>query len=666
MPDIIGIDTGGTFTDFVLLRDGHIETLKVPSTPDDPSRAAEEGARALASPGDVLAHGTTVGTNALLERKGARTVLVTTAGFEDVLQIGRQARPELYALEPEVAEPLVPADLRLGADERMGAKGEVVRSLTTAEAERIAGAVVAAAPDAVAVSLLFSFLDPAHERMLAEAIRHALPECFVSVSSDVLPEFREYERTSTVVANAYIGPVMSNYLGRMEDRLKARLRVMQSSGGSIPVELARRQPVRTVLSGPAGGVIGASHVARSAGFDQLITLDMGGTSTDVALCPGGVQLAHAHNVGGTPIGASAVDIETVGAGGGSIARVDAGGALRVGPESAGAVPGPACYGVGDEPTVTDANLVLGRMVPEHFVGGRMALDAGRATEAVARLGEAMGMSTEDAALGVVRIANAVMERALRAVSLERGHDPRDFVLVAFGGAGPQHACELATGLGVGRVLVPRHPGVLSALGVGIADVVRDFSRTVMARDADALEALPALFAEMESEGFAALEAEGFARDALRTERSADARYVGQAFELSIPWPEGAGPAFHALSSAFHEAHERRFGYANRGAAVEVVTARLRVVAPTPPRAEPRLERTAVVAEPVGERQVWFEAGPQPAPVYDRDQLAPGHAIAGAALVVQMDATTVVPPGWSGEVDDYGNLVLRAEGGDHGR
>ena len=485
---VLGIDTGGTFTDFVAITDERVTVHKLPSTPEDPAAAAAEGA-ALVPLGDddAVAHGTTVATNALLERRGARTALVTTEGFEDVLEIGRQARRDLYDLAYRAPAPLVPRELRLGLAERVDAAGNVLRAPSPDEIDDIAARVRALEPEAVAISLLFAFLHPEHERMLSEALADAAP--FVTTSSEVLPEFREYERTSAVVVNAYVGPLMSGYLDRLRERLGRPMRVMQSSGGAISVDLARRQPVRTVLSGPAGGVIGAAYVAGAAGFDHIITLDMGGTSTDVSLCPGRVQAATGFEVDGLPVGVPVIDIRTVGAGGGSIARLDAGGALRVGPESAGASPGPACYGLGDLPTVTDANLLLGRMAAERFLDGRVAIDPRRSREAIERLAAGMGADSRQAALGIVRIANAVMERALRTVSLERGHDPRDFTLVAFGGAGPQHACELAAGLGIERVLVPRHAGVLSAMGVAIAEVVKDYSRTVMARSSAEMDRL---------------------------------------------------------------------------------------------------------------------------------------------------------------------------------
>ncbi len=653
---VLGIDTGGTFTDFVAITDERVTVHKLPSTPEDPAAAAAEGA-ALVPLGedDAVAHGTTVATNALLERRGARTALVTTEGFEDVLEIGRQARRDLYDLAYRARAPLVPRELRLGLAERVDAAGNVLRAPSPDEIDDIAARVRALEPEAVAISLLFAFLHPEHERMLSEALADAAP--FVTTSSEVLPEFREYERTSAVVVNAYVGPLMSGYLDRLRERLGRPMRVMQSSGGAISVDLARRQPVRTVLSGPAGGVIGAAYVAGAAGFDHIITLDMGGTSTDVSLCPGRVQAATGFEVDGLPVGVPVIDIRTVGAGGGSIARLDAGGALRVGPESAGASPGPACYGLGDLPTVTDANLLLGRMAAERFLDGRVAIDPRRSREAIERLAAGMRADSRQAALGIVRIANAVMERALRTVSLERGHDPRDFTLVAFGGAGPQHACELAAGLGIERVLVPRHAGVLSAMGVAIAEVVKDYSRTVMARSSAEMDRLRRTMEELEQLARAELSASEPGDPVMR--RSLDVRYRGQSFELPVDWPSDG--SYASLEAAFHEAHHVRFGYADAGAPVEVVTARLaaavpglrpNLVAETP---HDRLRRSGET------REVWFDAGPEQTAIFDRESLAPGDRFDGPALVTQMDATTLVPPGWSARVDGFRNLMVSPRG-----
>ncbi len=663
MPEsILGIDTGGTFTDLVLIADGTLTVHKLPSTPDDPSRAAVEGAASMSlDDGGRVAYGTTVATNALLERKGARTALVTTEGFEDVIQIGRQARTRLYDLEYQPPDPLVPPELRFGIAERIAADGTVVTPLTDKAVADIVRRVTESGVDAVAVSLLFSFLHPAHEITLRDALAAARTSgapLFVTASSDLLPEFREFERTSTVVVNAYVGPLMSAYLERLGSLIKYPLTVMQSSGGGTSVTVARREPVRTVLSGPAGGVIGATHVARLAGFDRIITFDMGGTSTDVALCLGRVQTSTNHAVDGMPIGVPGIDIHTVGAGGGSIARVDAGGALRVGPESAGADPGPACYGRGVDPTVTDANLLLGRMIPEGFLGGRMPISVSRAEAAVGDVASAMGVGPRESALGIVRVANAVMERALRNVSLERGFDPREFTLVPFGGAGPQHACELAEALDMRSVLVPRYPGVLSALGVAIADTSKELSRTVMAQDAGAFSAAENALGELCRQASDEIVSEGADRQGISLERAADARYKGQSFELRVDWPEKA--SYDLIAEAFHVEHGTRFGYADRRARVEIVNVRVRAVvaAQLPEFAQEPLRRQ--IPEPADHAEMWFNdgsLGALEASVYQREDLAPGAAFDGPALITQMDATTVLPPGWSATVDTRRNLVL---------
>ena len=657
---ILGIDTGGTFTDFALVVDGQVVVHKLFSTPDDPSRAAVDGAEAMGLPPEAtITHGTTVATNALLERKGARTALVTTVGFEDVIQIGRQARSRLYDLEYQPPVPLVPRDLRFGVDERIAADGAVVVALTSGAIDAIDDRLAGADIDAVAISFLFSFLHPAHEAALRDAIAARNPSLYVTASSDLIPEFREFERTSTTVINSYVGSLLAGYLERLRTLVGRPLRVMQSSGGSITVDLARREPVRAVLSGPAGGVIGATYVAGLAGHHRIVTFDMGGTSTDVALCPGRVQTSTNYAIDGLPIGVPVIDIATVGAGGGSIARVDAGGALRVGPESAGADPGPACYGRGEEPTVTDANLLLGRLLPDRFLDGRMVIDRARAQTALGRVGAALGGSEREAALGVVRVANAVMERALRNVSLERGFDPREFTLVPFGGAGPQHACELAAALDIRTVLVPRHPGVLSAIGVAIADVSKEFSRTVMAAGPEAFGAVAQTADALDAQAIADLTAEGFEREDIQLARSLDVRYAGQSFELPV---EGSSNAtYETVAAAFQEAHAARFGYADDRATVVIVNTRLRATIAAP-RPDVVFDAGAPhAADAVSAAEAWFVDGPVQAQVYERDALAPGATFDGPALVAQMDATTVVPPSWRAIVDGYGNLVLTSGG-----
>ncbi len=659
---IVGIDVGGTFTDIAILEDGQLKVHKLPSTPDDPSRGILQGVSETGVTDADFVHGSTVATNALLEGKGARTALVTTLGFEDVLEIGRQARTELYNLDIDRAPALAPWELRFGLAERVDHTGAIIEDLTPQALETLAALLQEAEVDAIAVSFLFSFLNSAHEQMVLEALKRLPNTPFISISSQVLPEFREYERTSTVVVNSYVGQLMQHYLVGLEKSLGKGLRIMQSSGGSITAGMAAEQPVRTILSGPAGGVVGAFYTAVQAGYPDIITLDMGGTSTDVSLCPGTIKESTNSNVGGYPIGVPMIEIHTVGAGGGSIARLNTGGALVVGPQSAGADPGPACYGKGDQITVTDANLILGRLLPDHFLGGRLELDRKRSESLIETLASQIGITMTDAALGIQRVVNANMERAIRTISLERGYDPRLFTLVPFGGAGPMHSCELAQELGIPRVLVPARPGILSAFGVAIADIVKDYSRTVMLRGDDVNRSR----LEEEFHGM-----EGFAREELRGEglpdgdmvarRFLDARYVGQSFELTIDYPAdtGRGNLERYIRDSFYTAHLRRFGYADKKEPVEIVSIRMKMelemdkpqsVAQSPGSADSS-------AAKMGEAEVVFASGPSITPLYDREKLVSGAHIQGPGLVIQMDSTVVITPEWSGTVDPYGNLVL---------
>lgn len=663
MAGILGVDVGGTFTDFLLWENGRLRTYKRPSTPADPARAVLDGIADMGAAPDELVHGSTVATNALLERKGARTALLTTRGFADTLLIGRQARPWLYALHPTRPAPLVPNDLRIELDERVSAQGEVLQPLDGAQLERALDRICAAGTESLAVCFLFSFLRPEHERTAAEAAaRRGLR---VSVSHEVLPEYREYERMSTTTVNAYVSPLMDRYLTRLDAALRRagvrRLRVMQSDGGSIGAPTAGRLAVRTVLSGPAGGVAGAFAVARAAGFSDVITFDMGGTSTDVALCPARVLTRDETTIAGLAIRVPIVDVHTVGAGGGSLARLDSGGALRVGPESAGADPGPACYGRGDRPTVSDAHAVLGRLLPRFFLGGRMTIYPERARAALASLGEAFG-GVEQAAAAVIAVANANMERALRVVSVERGYDPRAFTLVAFGGAGPLHACDLADLLGIPRVLVPRFPGVLSALGMVVAPVTHDVSASAMCLADAGLEGLlrrvvPALV----TRGRAELAADGHDVRAATAELVLSMRYAGQSYELPVqaplPSPGSRVPRFSAesLRAAFHAAHRQRYGHADPNRPVECVSVRVRVTLPPPPvRLTPDFEDGDPRA---GTAPVWCAGRRRRAAVLVRECLRPGQRYDGPAVVAQMDATTLIPPGWRATVDEMANLVL---------
>ena len=664
---VVGIDVGGTFTDIAVLQDGQLTVHKLPSTPQNPSLGIVQGVNevGIAPESADFVHGSTVATNALLEGKGARTALVTTMGFEDVLEIGRQSRAELYNLEQDRTPTLAPWELRFGLSERVDYTGTILEDLQPDAIEALMELVTQSGVDAVAVSFLFSFLNPVHEDMVNEALRRLDPRPFISLSSQVLPEFREFERTSTVVVNAYVGQVMSRYLGELEETLGEGLRIMQSSGGSITARLAAEQPVRTILSGPAGGVVGAFHVSSLAGYPDIITLDMGGTSTDVSLCPGRIKETGSSNVGGHPISVPMIEIHTVGAGGGSIARVDTGGALSVGPQSAGADPGPACYGRGDQLTVSDANLLLGRLRPDHFLGGRLTLDLPRARGLMASLAGQLGLGEQQAALGILRVVNANMERAIRAISLERGYDPRNFTLVPFGGAGPVHGCDLARELGIPRVLIPARPGILSALGVAIADIVKDYSRTVMLRGADLDRSrLEEEFHGMEGLARAELEQEGLPSGRMTARRFLDVRYVGQSFELTVDYPTSRSSRSseglaRAISDSFYRAHLQRFGYADRNEPVEIVNLRLKLDLPVD-KPDLQLESGAGSGTAQAEMErvdVVYREGELETPLYNRDLLSTGDRIVGPALVVQMDTTTVVPPGWQGDVDAYGNLLL---------
>jgi N-methylhydantoinase A len=673
----LGSDTGGTFTDFVWLADdGRWHIHKQLSTPADPSEAILAGLAALHVPPEAaVVHGSTVATNALLERQGARTALITTAGFADVLAIGRQNRPDLYALVPQKPEPLVPRPWRFEVSERVTAQADILTPLDEAALEPILRHIREDQVESVAVCLLFSFLRPEHEQRIQDIIRRqqaagtGVP-LYVSLSSEILPEYREYERTAVTVINAYVAPLMSRYLERLTAGVAPRpLTVMQSNGGVISALTAGVQAARTVLSGPAGGVVGAHFVARQVGFDEIITFDMGGTSTDVALCPGRLPTTSHGEIAGLPLRLPTIDIHTVGAGGGSLAYVDAGGALHVGPQSAGADPGPACYGrlMGDDSmraTTTDANLVLGRLDAGHFLGGTMRLDVARASAALAAVAKAMAVPSEEAAAwGVLRVANVTMERAIRRISVERGYDPRRFTLVAFGGAGPLHACDLAQSLQIPRVLVPAVAGVLSALGMLVAAPAKDYSQTVMERvgsdEWGSGEWLPGRFEPLVARAMGDMAAEGHDPAAVELGYSLDMRYLGQSHELTIALAPTDMTAPQLLSEAFHKAHEHRYGYRQAEATVEVVTIRLAAVAQVElPQMEKRpLAPGSAQAAIVGRKSVWFDERPWTTTLYDRVRLQPGHRFSGPAVVFQYDTTTVVPPEWKAAVDVYGNILL---------
>ena len=649
----LGVDVGGTFTDLVALSEGTLVTAKVPSTPRDQSvgvmnavGASEVEAGAVTA----LAHGMTVATNALLERRGSRTALVTTEGFRDVLEIARQNRPSLYDLSQDRPPPLVPRELRFTVKERMGPDGEI-EPLDEDSLKSAVSAVEEADVEAVAVCLLFAFAHPEHERRVGEMFREALPDVHVSLSSEVLPEFREYERFSTTAADAYLAPRLAAYLrnlaGKAEEAGLSSPLIMQSSGGVVRVEDAIEDAAGCVLSGPAGGVVGAAYVGSLGGYEDLLTFDMGGTSTDVAPIIGGeAQTTTETVVAGVPIKLPMVDVHTVSAGGGSVAWADAGGALRVGPHSAGAEPGPAGYGMGgEEPAVTDANLYLGYLRDGAELGGEVVLRRELSERALSTLGEKLGLEAEEAALGIVRVANAEMVRALRVISVERGLDPREFALLAFGGAGGLHACALAEELGMQTVLVPRAGGVLSALGLAISDLRRDYVRPYLT----ALEELDAnLFEErvedMERTAAGDLEDPNYAR-------RADLRYRGQSFELTVEADE-----LEEIEERLHAAHEQRYGYRMEDEPVELVN--LRLVA-TVPVEKPRLDEPKKGEDKAegARREANFDGGWLEVPVFDREEMGAGSEVSGPAVVEFKESTCVVRPGWRGAVDGVGTLVL---------
>lgn len=664
MPLRVAVDTGGTFTDCVWIEDGRLRTLKVFSTPHDPSEAIAGALARIAGNRKaeiVLLHGTTVGTNALLQRTGARVALVTTAGFEDAIEIGRQARPNLYDLNVRRIEPLVSRELRFGVAERTRPGGGVERVPTSQALVSLRESIEKSGAESLAVCLLFAFANPANEEAIARELRKTnLP---LSLSHRILPEFREYERMSTVTVNAYLQPLMQAYLESLRHRLasgnsRSRIFVMQSSGGITALESAAAQPVRTVLSGPAGGAVGALKIAQRNGFDQIVSFDMGGTSTDVALLEGRLILTSEAEVAGLPVRVPMLNIHTVGAGGGSLARIDAGGALRVGPESAGADPGPICYGKGTQPTVTDANLLLGRLRSENFLGGSFRLDVERTRklflEWIAQ--HQLKFTAEELSAGIVRVVNATMEKAIRVVSIEQGYDSREFSLLSFGGAGALHACELAAALSMPRVIVPPSPGALSAYGILVSDVVKDLSRTSPTllspeRFGEIAQRLDREFAELKGSAQREYKRENW-RGVPIMESSIDMRYQGQGYELSVPWKKSP-----ELLQDFHSAHRRRFGYHHPGKKIEAVTLRLR--ATLPPAAHLHREDRSVAASKSAslKSSVWFEGRRLPTPVLQRESLKTNFRANGPLVITEYTATTFVPPGWKVTVARSGSLIL---------
>jgi len=652
----IGVDTGGTFTDFIFKDGERWGVYKILSTPPDPATAVLEGLKEIGlGKRKRITHGSTVATNAILERKGSKTALITNKGFEDIIEIGRQNRSRLYDLAYKKEPCIVAADLRFGIQGRILHTGEELEPLNVEEARAIVNRIRELQVESVAVCFLFSYINPSHENLLGELLRKT--DVSVSLSHEILAEFREFERTSTTVINAYVCRKMESYIGHLMDELSQRdtLSIMQSNGGSISAPTAMKESVRTILSGPAGGVVGAFEIGKMAGHSKLITFDMGGTSTDVCLLDGTLSITVESEISGYPIKVPMIDIHTVGAGGGSIAFLDEGGSLRVGPESAGADPGPICYGKGEWITVTDANLLLGRLIPDHFLGGRMELQSDRIGPYFEKMAKEAGLSPLELAEGILSVANTSMEKAIRVISVERGFDPREFTLLCFGGAGGMHAASLARLLNIPNVLVPKNPGILSALGMLMADVIKDYSLTVMTNEHKSKrEELVAGFFDLEKRGVQDLLEEGISEENLVLERYLDMRYEGQSYEIIVPFDED-------YVNGFHKVHEKTYGYRNENKTVEIVNLRLRARGiPDKPKfreAEKLVERIPSEAF-LGQRKVMFEGKDMEAMVIDREKLLAGNRIKGPAIVVEYSSTTVIPPFAGGFVDKFGNIVLQ--------
>lgn len=650
----IGVDIGGTFTDFVIFDGAGVRIHKVLSTPGNPAEAVLRGLSQIVetSGNEEIIHGSTVATNALLERKGAKTALITTEGFEDVLEIGRQTRLQIYNLFVDKPAPLVPASKRFGVPERTLPTGEVLRPVKERPVREILQKIKDQGVESIAICLLFSYANPENENQVQELVQElGLP---VSVSHRILPEYREYERCSTTVVNAYLSPIVDGYLSLLEEKINGTLRIMQASGGYISVGKSREEPVRTILSGLAGGVVGAVQVAKLAGYENIITFDMGGTSTDVSLCYGDIHTTTETIIGGCPIRVPVIDIHTVGAGGGSIAYLDEGGALRVGPQSAGADPGPICYGRGDRLTVTDAHLFLGRMDPEHFLGGRMELDTERVEFYMEQFARLWGLDPLRVAEGILEVANATMERAIRVISVGRGYDPREFVLVSFGGAGGLHACDLARAMSIPTVLVPKNPGVLSVLGMLLTDIVKDYSQTILVRsDQIDYQGIMELFQPLEDRGLWEISAEGVEEEQIVLERFVDMRYIGQSYEITVPF------GVHFVHD-FHRLHHRMYGHSDQQKPTEIVNLRLRALGKS---TRPQIRRMELADEDpssaiVGTREAFFSGSFHKSILYDRGKLKPGNRLQGPALLVELSATTVLPPDFTCQVDQFENLILK--------
>ncbi len=664
----MGVDTGGTFTDFVFWRNGTLQIAKRLSTPHNPAEALLAEINPDTAP-PIIIHGTTVATNVLLERRGAVTALITTAGFKDVLVIGRGDRPSLYDMNQTRPEPLIPDALRLEIAERTTYDHQVLVPLHDDAVRALIPILEAQHVTAIAVCLLHSYANPAHEQRIGAILQAHNPHWHISLSHRIVNEAREYERTATTVVNAYVAPHLTHYLAYLATHLptQTKLRIMASDGGSMGVGTAQTFAARTTLSGPAGGIVGAFAVAQQLGITHCISFDMGGTSTDVALCDGSLPRSGGSAVGGLPVRLPSLDIHTVGAGGGSLVRIDSGGAVRVGPQSAGANPGPACYGIGTQPTVTDANVILGRLRPDAFLGGTMPLDVSRANAAMQAVATHLGNDHITAALGTIRIVNAAMARAVRTISVERGHNPRHFALVAFGGAGPLHAVQLAHELGMEQVIVPRYPGVLSALGMVTAAVTRSTSRPVFQSLATIdPTTLMQLIAATQTELTDALRDDGEDVATFRHTIMVAMRYHGQAFTLDVPLisqsatlPSIDATLLQHAATAFHQLHQRRYGHALPDRPLEIIQLQHTMAndpLPLPdtvsmPRSSELTPQMHVMAYPNDDTTAVMTA------IYPRDALCAGDCICGPAIITQLDATTVIPSDWDATVTTVGTLVI---------
>ena len=674
----LGVDTGGTFTDIALLNEetGYVDVAKIPSTPHDPSEAVIEGVRRLLGEREIdsksisfFIHGSTVATNALLEQKGSRTALLTTRGFRDVLEIGRQSRPKLYDFKARKKPPLIPRELRFEVTERLKANGEVLIPIDQDEVRKIVGALKEQGIQSIAVCLLHSYINNVHEKMIQKIIHEEFPGAFVTISSEVLPEFKEYERTSTVSANAYVLPKMKSYLNRLVESLKetgisSDLYIMQSNGGIITSNSAMQIPARTVLSGPAGGILAGMTIVKTTPYKNLITIDMGGTSLDTALIENGrPQYTTMSEIEGNPIKLPMIEMHTIGSGGGSIAWIDAGGALRVGPQSAGALPGPVCYNKGgDEPTVTDANVILGRINPGYILDGQMKMNVAQAREVMRKkIANPLGITVEEAAEGILKVVNANMVRGIRVISIEKGHDPRQFSLVAFGGAGPVHAVDIGKELGCQEIIVPPNPGITCAMGMLMADVRHDFVQTVLTNLAKLkLDEVNQIIAQLSQEAKEQLLSEGFTDNEIQLKLALDLRYFRQAYEIEIPVTTLTldEQTINQAIDEFHLVHKKIYGFSREEEFIELVNIRLTAIGIIPKvQFGNKAERVNEKEESVMIRKVYFDGQFLDTKIINRSNLSSSSVLKGPAIIEQLDSTIVVYPNQTAETDLYGNLII---------